>query len=803
MTLLSPPGASSSISSLFFATTLLLLDAATKSTTCSAYIHPATNRITASHRHPSFVIGRRFGGSVSSSSSRLKLAGNNNAEELGNFGLNELETLLREAVAKEDFLEAASFSDELFQRLYGDSSEVAIEDMSPEEKRAKKRRMSWRGQGASPWLVDRLDALNYTLPTTIQINAMEAVNKILAEKSDGDENDDDEDEDSDMSMEEKLEASGKDMGIVVSGSTGSGKTLAFLVPLLSTLSDSLFARQRIRVGAEESVGDVSGDLVERISVVTSPAIQSNARRQLRPGGAIAIGASNPNPSLGKSGASVDVKSPLALIVVPTRELGIQIAMLLYELVGGSVKKDPTEIKGKANMFKYKGPKGIRVGCVLDDEEASFGLKLQTDVAIAMPQYVGKLMADGDVKPASLKVVVFDEADLALEMMSPKDLKTLFDTKNRLLSPTGEGEDDGDYVPYEERDLTKRLTFMAGASVTESLGNLVVKSRILPEGKSYIATAFENHRIEGKADGSDGDDAGGDVDANLAVGDQPKKASLKDLNVCLNPGLNHHRVLVGDDTNGLLVLTRLLRKELEDHDKMNKIKKGPPPRVVVFFPDEALAKAAISPLRDALWGEHRLCVLLPKTGVNPLTMMEQFKENDTTVMLATPNSVRGLDFPQVTHVYTLYLPTEDPREYVHLAGRVGRVGQTGSKRGTGGQVYSILKSEDASKMESLATELGFEFKDVKAVEVEVPRLKTLSDDDDDDDENEDGEEEMLDPSDLDKMRRFLEDTVSLVSVEGEDLEPIEDASAPDTTDTNEDDGGNDDDTEEKDGDAGFQ
>mmetsp|Transcript_6485 Transcript_6485/g.13778 ORF Transcript_6485/g.13778 Transcript_6485/m.13778 type:complete len:800 (+) Transcript_6485:188-2587(+) len=794
------PSVASSISSFFFATALSWLDVATQSTTCSAYINPPTQYIATSHPHPAFVVGPRFDRS-SSSSSCLHQSGNNNAEDLQNFGLNELETLLREAVAKEDFLEAASFSDELFQRLYGGNNEVAIGDMSPEEKRAKKKRMSWRGQGASPWLVDRLDALKYTLPTTIQTNTMEAVNKMFAEMSDGgdDETDDGGDDDYDMSMEEKLEASGKDMGIVVSGSTGSGKTLAFLVPLLSTLSDSLFARQRIRVGAEESVGDVSGDLLERISIVTSPAVQSNARRQLRPEGAIAIGASNPNPSLGKSGAVVDVKSPLALIVVPTRELGIQIAMLLYELVGGSVNKDPTETKGKANMFKYKGPKGIRVGCVLDEEEASFGLKLQTDVAITMPEYVGKLMADGDVKPSSLKVVVFDEADLALEMMAPKDLKTLFDTKSRLLSATGEGEDDGDYVPYEERDLTRRLTFMAGASVTESLGNLVVKSRILPEGKSYIATAFENHRIEGQSTDGDGDDVSGDVNVNLAAGDQPKKASLKDLNVCLNPGLNHHRVLVGDDGNGLLALTRLLRKELEDHDKLKKIKKGPSPRVVVFFPDEALAKAAISPLRDALWGEHRLCVLLPKTGVNPLTMMEQFKDNDTTVMLATPNSVRGLDFPQVTHVYTLYLPTEDPREYVHLAGRVGRVGQTGSKRGTGGQVYSIVKSEDASKMESLATELGFEFKDVKAVEVEVPRLVIPSDDDD-----EDEDEKILNQTDLDKMRRLLEDTVSLVSVEGEEEESTDDSSVLDTADTSEDDKGNVDvDVEDKDEDPGFQ
>jgi len=742
----------------FFGAALLLVDAATIFTSSFAYTVPPTS---SSRRHfPAFVTSRKL---ERPSSQLLQSASDSDGGELKNFGLNELQTLLREAVVKEEFLDAASFSDELFERLYGGEEGVV---MSPEDKKAKRRRMSWRGQGAAPWLVDRLDALNYTLPTTIQINAMEAVNQILSEKN-IDTQDDDEYE---LSMEERIAETGKDMGIVVSGSTGSGKTLAFLVPLLSTLSDSLFTRQRIRIGAEESVGDIAGDLVSRISVVTSPVVQSNAKRPLR-AGTIAVGASNPNPTLGKSGgkAVTDVKSPLALVVVPTRELGIQTAMLLYELVGGSVKKDPTEIRKKANMFKYKGPKGIRVGCILDDEEAEFGLKLQTDVAIVMPQYVGKLISDGDLIPSSLRVVAFDEADLALEMMSPDTLTTLFDTKSRQLSAKGDGEDDGDYVPYEDRDLQQRLTFMVGASVTESLGNLVVKSRILPEGKSYIATATQNHPIESQSDDN--------VDTDLTAGDQTKIASLKDLDVCLDPGLKHQRVVVGNETTGLMVLTRLLRKELEDYEKLNKDNDGPPPRVVIFFPDEAIAKDSIGPLRDALWGEHKVCVLLPKTGVNPLQMMEQFKNNETTVMLATPNSVRGLDFPQVTHVYTLYLPTEDPREYVHLAGRVGRVGQTGSVRGTGGQVLSILKSEDADKMEVLARELGFEFTDVAPIDVEVPRLMTVSNDDDEGDD--DDEEEMLDPADLDKMRRFLEDTVSLVSVEGED-ESTGDSSVIDTT-----------------------
>ena len=637
-------------------------------------------------------------------------------------GLNELQTLLRDAVQREDYMEAGALSDELFKRLYSDDM-----PKNDEEKRLRRRKMSWRGLGAAPWLVDRLDSLNYTFPTTIQINSMESVNKIL--------NVTDEIVES-TSLEERMDLNQKDMGIVVSGSTGSGKTLAYLVPLLSTLSDSLFARQRIRVGAEENVGDTTGDLLERVSVVTSPVVRTNTRKPVR-GGAIATGASL--ATLGESGK--DVKSPLSLIVVPTKELGVQTAMLLYELIGGSLKKDPTDIRGKANMFKYKGPKGIRIGCVLDDEEAEFGLKLQTDVAITMPEYVDKLISDGDLIPSKLRVIIYDEADLALENTPADALASLFD-------------DD-----IEER-LYSRLTLMVGASVTESLGNLAIRTRILPEGKSYIASATSHRPLV----------AAQDLDAKTdALSDQQKVASLKDLDVCLNPGLIHQRFRVRNET-GLLALTRLLRKELQDYDIKATNGDDSPPRVVVFFPDEVVAKKSIEPLRDALWGDHKLCVLLPKTGVNPLGIMEQFKNNETTVMLATPNSVRGLDFPAVTHVYTLYLPMDDPREYVHLAGRVGRVGQEGSVRGSGGRVVSILKEEDAGNMDTLARELGFTFTDIEVdPEMLIPRT-------------EDGEID-LDSADVEKLRRLLEDTMNLVDLAEE---PSEENAPPTVIDVDYDD-----------------
>lgn len=62
----------------------------------------------------------------------------------------------------------------------------------------------------------------------------------------------------------------------------------------------------------------------------------------------------------------DLKGPQLVIVVPHRELGVQICMLAYRLFGGSVNAG---IPGEsANMFTYTGPRGIRVRGCLDKEE---------------------------------------------------------------------------------------------------------------------------------------------------------------------------------------------------------------------------------------------------------------------------------------------------------------------------------------------------------------------------------------------------------------------------------------------------
>jgi superfamily II DNA/RNA helicase len=707
--------------------------------------------------------------------------------QLPTMGLNELQTQFRLAISREDMEAASMYRDELANRVSSGAYNNNNPDNDEDEdyaRRIRLRRLSWAGLGTAPWLIDRLRVLEYPLPTTIQINAFEAVNSILLSNNEERKSSSRDSSSSSSSvgnkvdndtLEERLQSqTPQNMGIVISGSTGSGKTLAYLVPTLSTLSQTLFTRQRIRIKDEEDVDDLMGDLIDRVMVQTSPSVRGQGYDQVVGGGSGREGITTTSAtaalsSLGKSGT--DVQSPVALIVVPTRELGVQIALQLFELVGGNTKKTSTERSGSKNMFRYKGPKGVKIGCVLDEQMSKEGLKLQTDIAITTPKYLSKLIDENDVDPTKLRVVIFDEADLGLEQTSDDNLRLLFNNSNN--------NDD-----TSRRREFSRISYLVGATVTESLGNLAVRDEILPEGKSFIATATKFAPITKE------DNNGFLLDTTNSLSSTEDDAgigtTLKDLRLCLDPGLRHERVLVSDNA-GLLCLARMLRKELRDFESANAtlaedtcgngadsgmdelakqlaalreetkdleedfgidsvydstksdaINSLQRPRVVVFFPDEDEARNAIFSLRDALWGEHKLGVLLPKTGENPLTIMEAFKYGDLSVLLATPNSIRGLDFPALTHVYTLFLPGNDPREYLHLAGRVGRIGQQGSVRGQGGRVTTILDRGDAYQFDQLAEFLGFDFDDVAPLQAE-----------------------MTESSDVEDMRRYLEDTLTLL------------------------------------------
>lgn len=59
-----------------------------------------------------------------------------------------------------------------------------------------------------------------------------------------------------------------------------------------------------------------------------------------------------------------------------------------------------------------------------------------------------------------------------------------------------------------------------------------------------------------------------------------------------------------------------------------------------------------------------------------SVIRQFRDGSTDILVATDVAARGLDIGGVTHVYNFDIP-QDPESYVHRIGRTGRAGQTGN------------------------------------------------------------------------------------------------------------------------------
>lgn len=76
-----------------------------------------------------------------------------------------------------------------------------------------------------------------------------------------------------------------------------------------------------------------------------------------------------------------------LVLVPTMELGVQEAMLIYKLFGGSV--NPGIPGASANMFAYTGPRSLKVHfmlhCCMQVPLISFGDVLEQLQLIAARQ----------------------------------------------------------------------------------------------------------------------------------------------------------------------------------------------------------------------------------------------------------------------------------------------------------------------------------------------------------------------------------------------------------------------------------
>jgi superfamily II DNA/RNA helicase len=60
----------------------------------------------------------------------------------------------------------------------------------------------------------------------------------------------------------------------------------------------------------------------------------------------------------------------------------------------------------------------------------------------------------------------------------------------------------------------------------------------------------------------------------------------------------------------------------------------------------------------------------------MAALEQFRKGEVTLLVASDVAARGLDIPDVSHIYNFDVPLH-PDDYVHRIGRTGRAGRTGT------------------------------------------------------------------------------------------------------------------------------
>lgn len=597
--------------------------------------------------------------------------------------LNWLHTKLHIALDQEDYAEATVIRDRI--RQCADVTGVVSE-------------AGWNHLGVPDWLSDRLERLNFPLPTRVQLHSLRA-----AETGDD---------------------------TAVCAPTGSGKTLSYLLPLLTQLSDDL----------------LSEDLSNYLASFLDGGRRSAANRL----GVERRKAANSN--VGDEVADTAVPTPAVLIVVPTRELGVQVSMLCYRLLGGGTS-NPTlqpyahpsryQFGAKANMFSYKGPRHVKIAGLWDETSlyaaAYQDLLKGVHVIVGTPEYLSRVAVGGNLRLQNVRGVVVDEADACL---SDGDSKSAMVTLMRCMREAREAN----AVPPPQ-------TILAGASLSPHLVQSAaqsgwVRSPTLVSEYGWIEAGLSLEAINngGGDGGSSNGNNNGNADALAALGGLGAGSAAL-WNSQRVPAGSAHEYIVCEPKEAVATLCRMLRERFERHEaetsaaaaadggkdaatsgeeaSAGRVSATPPPRVVVFAPSAETAVELADRLQGALFGTLSgdasaglwgLSVLLPSAEArldsreeedgtlnvleSSLRVMEMFACNRTSVLVTTAAATRGLDFPQVTDVFNLGI-VGSPADYVHRAGRVGRVGQIAR-----GAVVSVLCPAEVNDLLELGRTLQF-------------------------------------------------------------------------------------------------
>lgn len=384
----------------------------------------------------------------------------------------------------------------------------------------------------------------------------------------------------------------KDHDVVVQSYTGSGKTLAYILPILS------------------EIGPFKKDDEPR--------------------------------------ARMDVQ---AVVVAPSRELGMQIVREVEKILGPADKRLVQQLVGGANKSRQ--------------EEAL--KKNKPVIVVGTPGRIAEISATGKLQTHNCRYLVLDEVDELLAFNFREDMHRILEHVGRR-SGAGKNVTNG---PKTRRP--ERRTIMVSATIpfsviraARSWGNdpLLVQAKSVVPLESIPAPAPAIKLSETPSDSN--------ISANMLG-----QASVQSL----PPSLTHY-----------YSVTRLQHKV----DALRRCVHALDAKcVIVFMNHTKQLKDTVFKLEARGMKAAELHGDLNKLARS--TILKKLRNGDVRVLLTNELSARGLDIPECDLVVNLELPT-DSIHYTHRAGRTGRLG----RRGT---VVTICEESEAFVVRKMQKQLG--------------------------------------------------------------------------------------------------
>lgn len=455
----------------------------------------------------------------------------------------------------------------------------------------------------------------------------------------------------------------------------------------------------------------------------------------------------------------------ALIVVPTRELGLQVVRVARRLSVGVMTADDNDMidytTTSTTTVSNNGNQKIMIMPLLqgssNTRQRAWAWADPPHVIIGTPDELSQMVLRGGVRVNSVKMVVVDEVDACLgkggiNALGSTGSGTLHELLSRHLNPTYqevekvstnmEGADGRMFklsVSADDntgRDDDKLSSSINGYNVyADKHRQTIFASATIPQHNHFMKQCVRN---------------GWTLQEPIRVNVSPGEL--------VPPTLKHVYVVCRDKSTKVGGLRRWMKKEISSAGSSSTDGDSRSPNKVLIFCDptrplETLADIIAKDWHGVVWKEGYttkeedgynavISVLRREDSLGArAAAMEGFrgpgdntgiatnnnkssnnnddiqKDDKLRILLSTDLAARGLDISNISHVINFDLPN-DGDTYVHRGGRAGRLGRQG-------KVMSLISADQEFVLERLANKLSLDLKCVARQEGKGRAKKKVS------------------------------------------------------------------------------